>query len=105
MAERREMTAPQSLLPEIDRTPETRLSTPATVMTRGGGASAANRRQTEHGRGKSDGRRVSPSSSKKGGKYDSELELLTVERGILAERGAAVTAKGHQAREMGQKET
>jgi hypothetical protein len=63
-------------LPEIDSTPETRRSSPATAPTRGGAASAANRRQTRHGRAKDDGRGVSRSGSKKGGKYDRELERL-----------------------------
>jgi hypothetical protein len=39
-----------------DTTPETRRRTRATVRTRGCGASAANRRQTGHGRAKDDGR-------------------------------------------------
>jgi hypothetical protein len=99
------MTTLQPLLPEIDSTPETRHSTPVTVLTRGGGESAANCRQTEHGRVKDDKRRVSRSDEKKGGKYDSELERLTVERKFLAEPRAAVTEKGHRMREVGEEET
>jgi hypothetical protein len=37
----------QTLLPEIDSTLETRRSTPATMLIRGGGAIAANRRDME----------------------------------------------------------
>jgi hypothetical protein len=85
------MTTLQPLLPKIDSTPETGHCAPATVPTRGGGANAANRRQTGHGRAKDDGRRVSRAGQKQGGKYDSELERLTVEREFLAEPRAAVT--------------
>jgi hypothetical protein len=72
-----------------------------TVPTRGGGASAANGRQTGHGNAKDEGRR---SGEKEGGKYDSELKRLTVERKLLAERRAAVTRKGDRVREIGEEE-
>jgi hypothetical protein len=91
LTSRNEMTTLQSLLPKIDSTSETRRSTPATVPTRGGEASAANSRQTEHGRATDDERQISRSREKKGGKYDSELERLTVDRGFIAGPRAAVT--------------
>jgi hypothetical protein len=55
-----------------------------------------------HGRVKDDGRRVSRSGRKKGGKYDSELERLSLEREFLVEPSAAVTDKSYQAREIGE---
>jgi hypothetical protein len=42
---------------------------------------------------------------KKAGKYDSELERLTVKREFLAEPEAAVREKDHRAREIGEEET
>jgi hypothetical protein len=60
----------------IDSPPKTTRSTPAVVPARGGGASAANCRQTGHERAKDDGKQVSGDGQQKGGKSDSGLERL-----------------------------
>jgi hypothetical protein len=98
------MTTLQPLLLEIDSTAETRRSTSAIMLIRRGGASAANRRQTGHGRAKDDGRRISRSGEKKGAKYDSELERLTAKREFHAEPRATVPEKCHPAMEIGEEE-
>jgi hypothetical protein len=48
---------------------------------------------------------ISRSGEKKRGKYDNELEWLTVERGFHTERRAAVTETGHQAMDIDEEET